>query len=156
MNITLKLRENSAYFTPNKILYADNESLEITVRHKGRIVNRGFLIFNDNLYAVSDDICVIPHDAINTVNTCELQDRKGDDVIHRWRVENLYCHKHEIGAENGARLLAEREFYAVTVEQMSKDISVLQSKIYKFEKTVDQLENGKFRLFKFKTEENKK
>jgi hypothetical protein len=156
VNITLKLRENSAYFTPNKILYADNESLEITVRHKGRIVNRGFLIFNDNLYALSDNICIIPHNAINTVNTCGLQDRKGDDVIHGWRVENLYCHKYDMGTENGARLVAEREFYAVTAKQLSEEISVLQSKIYKLEKTVDQLENGKFRLFKFKTEENKK
>lgn len=156
MNITLKLRENSAYFTPNKILYADNESLEITVRHKGRIVNRGFLIFNDKLYALSDNVCVIPHGAINTVNTCELQDRKGNDVVHRWRVENLYCHKYEVGTENANRLVAEREFYAVTTKQLSEDISVLQSKICKLEKAVDQLENGKFRLFKFKTEENKK
>nr|DAR85332.1 MAG TPA: hypothetical protein [Caudoviricetes sp.] len=156
MNITLKLRENSAYFTPNKILYADNENLEITVRHKGRIVNRGFLIFNDKLYALADNVCVIPHDAINTVNTCELQDRKGDDVIHRWRVENLYSHKYNMGAESDARLVAEREFYTVTAKQLSEEISVLQSKICKLEKAVDQLENGKFRLFKFKTEENKK
>ena len=75
MVITIKLRENSAYFTPTKILYADNENLEITVRDKGRIVNRGFLLFNENLYALTDKGCVIPHNALKTVNVSELQDR---------------------------------------------------------------------------------
>lgn len=156
MKITLKIRENSAYFAPTKILYADNENLEITVKDKGRIINRGFLMFNNNLCALTDNACIIPHDAIKTVNVCELQDRKGNDVVHRWRVENIYCHKYDVGDENGKRLVAERDFYEVTVRQLSKDISVLQNRICKLEKAVDQLENGKFRLFKFKTEENKK
>lgn len=153
MKITLKIRENSAYFAPTKILYADNENLEITVKDKGRIVNRGFLMFNENLYALAGNACIIPHDEIKTVNACELQDRKGNDAIHIWRIESLYCHKYEIGAESGARLVAEREFYEATSKRLSEDIAKLQSKICKLEKTVNQLENGKFRLLKFKTEE---
>ncbi len=155
MVITIKLRENSAYFTPTRILYADNENLEITVRDKGRIVNRGFLLFNENLYALTDKGCVIPHNALKTVNISELQDRIDDKIVQRWRVETLFCHKYSKEKENNARLDAEREFYKANAVQLRKDISELQENFSRLEKTVRQLENGKFRLFNFKTEEQK-
>lgn len=150
MKINLKLRAVSAYFSPDKVILADNEDLEIRLLDRGQLAQRVVLLCNGKTYVAVDKTVTIPRDELQNINTFELTERDAetDKITRRITVENLYVMPCSTG-ESGNRLLAEREFYQKTFAELLAQVIDLSERQSELEKKVAELENGKFTMLKF-------
>ena len=151
MQIKLKLRTLSAYFSPNKVLLADNEDLKIELMDKGQLTQKVVLFCNGKTYvADSDKTFTLPRNELGNANFFELSERKADtdEVINRFVVENLYVVPCAVG-DAGNRLIAERTFYQETMEELLEQVKLQSEQLAKLEKRCADLENGKFTMLKF-------
>lgn len=150
MEIKLKLRAVTAYFSPAKVILADNEDVTIKILDKGQLGQRVVLCCNGKTYVATGKSVVIPRADLGEVNTMELTERDvdTDKVITRIGVENLYVLPCAAGDE-GNRLVAEREFYKHMFVKLLEQVDEQGKRQKKLEKRVADLENGKFTMLKF-------
>lgn len=147
MKIKLKLRALTAYFSPNKVILADNEDLEIDILDKGQLSHRVVLLCNGKTYLADGKTVVIPRSELKAVNVLELSERdEADRVLRVVQAENLYvlpCGK------DTSRLVAEREFYSKVLSELLREVFALKERTAAYEKRLAELENGKFTMLKF-------
>lgn len=149
MKIKLKLRAVSAYFSPNKLILADNEDLEIKIQDKGLFKEKTVLSFNGKTFFAQEGIVTISRKDLCDVNVFELTERDENDLIKKKvSVENLYVLPCKNDEECG-RLIAEREFYQKTLTDLLCKVERLTEINAQQEKRLAALENGKFTMLKF-------
>lgn len=150
MKTKLKLRYLSAYFSPNKIVLADNEDLTIEILDKGRFSQRTVLLLNGKTYLCENKAVTIPRADLGNINVFELQEREHstDRVLERVTVENLLAIPCQAEYENN-RLITERAFYAQVVDELLEDVKRLHERLDRVDTQVGALENGKFTILKF-------
>lgn len=148
MKAILKLRAVSAYFSPNKVIVADDENLEIEILDKGQLGQRVVLLCNGKTYLADKKKISVPRSELQNVNVFELTERdEADNILRKVTVENLYVLPCKSG--DGERLVAERKFYEETFTALLRETRELKSKQHELEKRVAELENGKFTMLKF-------
>lgn len=156
MKIKLKFRQLTAYFSPNKPILADNESLQVELPTNKHFSNKVIIVCNDKTYVAENNTVIIPRADLQEINVCEVQERDcfTDKILQRFVTENLYV----ITAQKGdtSRLVSERVFYQQVLIALSDQIKSLKTQIGnlsekedKTEQRIESLEKGKFTLFKF-------
>lgn len=150
MTIKLKLRYLSAFFSPNKIILADNEDITIQIVDKGRFSQRTVLLCNGKAYLCEKKAVTIPRGELGDINVFELQEREHgtDRVLERVAVENLLVIPCQTEYE-GNRLVTERAFYAQVITELLKEVKRLVEHQNTLDKRIEELENGKFTILKF-------
>ena len=164
MKVQLKIRYNSAFFTPAKIVLADNEPLEIELIDRGRVAepNKAVLLVGDTVNAFVNGKCTIDNALVGDIFVTELQERTASDkIVSRWTCENLYRLPTVRGYEDN-RLVTERTFYKEVIRQLTDELkrtadrlAVVEQRLEVGEKDVKDLQNGKFTILKFKGENRK-
>lgn len=164
MKAKLKIRYNSAFFTPAKIVLADNEPLEIELIDRGRVVepNKAVLVVGDTVNAFINGKCTLDNALVGDIVVAELQERTAtDQIVHRWVCENLYRLPTVRGYEDN-RLVTERTFYKEVIRQLTDELKRTAERVDELEKRLDigekdvkDLQNGKFTILKFKGENRK-
>ncbi len=150
MNINLKVRYLSAYFSPCKLILADNEDITITMLDKGRFAGRVVLLCNGKAYVCTNKTVTISRCELANVNVFELQERDDatDKILQVVTVENLLVVPCEKEYQDN-RLLTERTFYAEVITELLHRVTALQDQLKETQKRVLDLENGKYTLLKF-------
>ena len=150
MTIKLKMRYISAYFSPNKVILADNEDLTIEILNKGRFSQRTVLLCNGKTYLCENKSVTIPRGDLGDINVFELQEREHgtDRILARVTVENLLVIPCQ-AEYAGNRLLTERAFYQHVVTNLLEHAKQLEEKQQVLEKKIETLEKGKYTILKF-------